>query len=223
MSQRLSSPLVDQPLARKQVQLFYVYDPMCSWCWGYRPTWLALAEQIKLQLPQVQLTYLLGGLAPDSDVPMPLEMQQFLANTWQKIATQLGTQFNFDFWRQCKPRRSSYPACRACLVARHYGLEQQMLFAIQQGYYLQAQNPSDDSTLIAFASQLGIDEADFRAKLTSSATQQQLLSELNVAQSLPVEGFPSLVLAIDQQSYCVPLDYKDVNVSLKAINKLLAE
>ncbi|MFT6977114.1 MAG: putative protein-disulfide isomerase, partial [Shewanella psychromarinicola] len=19
--------------------LYYVHDPMCSWCWGYRPTW----------------------------------------------------------------------------------------------------------------------------------------------------------------------------------------
>ncbi|MCP4060185.1 MAG: DsbA family protein, partial [Pseudoalteromonas sp.] len=23
-----------------QTKLIYVHDPMCSWCWGYKPTWL---------------------------------------------------------------------------------------------------------------------------------------------------------------------------------------
>ena len=42
--------------------LYYVHDPMCSWCWGFRPTWLALQDQ----LPEgVRVQRLLGGLAPD--------------------------------------------------------------------------------------------------------------------------------------------------------------
>ena len=52
-----------------QAILYYLHDPMCSWCWGYRPTWLKL----KAALPHyVQVEYLLGGLAPDNDEPMPV-------------------------------------------------------------------------------------------------------------------------------------------------------
>jgi putative protein-disulfide isomerase len=26
--------------------LYYVYDPMCSWCWGYKPVWLQIKEAV---------------------------------------------------------------------------------------------------------------------------------------------------------------------------------
>ena len=85
--------------------LYYVHDPMCSWCWGFRPTW----TEIKANLPEaVEIKYLLGGLAPDSDEPMPESMQSDIAGYWKIIQQRIpGTQFNFDFWDKCEPRRST--------------------------------------------------------------------------------------------------------------------
>lgn len=208
-------------LVSKKFQLFYVYDPMCSWCWGYRPTWLALQESLKKEFPEIDVVYLLGGLAPDSNEPMPIDMQQFLSKTWQTISDQLGTQFNFDFWKQCQPRRSTYPACRACLIARESGLEEQMNFAIQQAYYLQAQNPSDETTLIALAEQIGLDKKLFSEQLTATLTDQKLMDELDKAQSLPIRGFPSLVLSNDGVYQAVELDYQNWKNSFKAIEKII--
>lgn len=207
--------------AINKIQLFYVYDPMCSWCWGYRPTWLTLKKIIQEQLPDVEVSYLLGGLARDSDIMMAHEMQRFLAQTWHKIANQLGTQFNFDFWKICKPRRSTYPACRACLIAREFDLEQQMNFAIQQAYYLQAKNPSDDSTLIALAEKLGINGADFRSKLLASTTQQQLINEIELAHSLPIQGFPSLVIAVNSKFHPIAIDYQHWENTFQEIKKVI--
>ncbi|GLS89191.1 DsbA family protein [Psychromonas marina] len=205
-----------------KIQLYYVYDPMCSWCWGYRPTWLALKDALQTQLPEVEVSYLLGGLAADSDAPMPEDMQQFLAKTWHTIANQLGTQFNFDFWQDCQPRRSTYPACRACLIAREFGLEEQMKFAIQQAYYLQAKNPSDDSTLIALAGQLGINETEFSDKLLTSETQQKLMAEIELAHSLPIRGFPSLVMSINGKFHSIAIDYQHWENSFKEIKKAIS-
>ena len=117
-------------MTTESARLIYVYDPMCSWCWGYKPTWLALQQQLNEQIPSLKIDYRLGGLAPDSDVAMPQDMQQFLSQTWHKISAQLGTEFNHGFWQECQPRRSTYPACRACLIAREFGLEQAMILAI---------------------------------------------------------------------------------------------
>jgi len=40
----------------------------------------------------------LGGLAPDSDQPMPEQMQRYLQQTWQRFQQVVpGTRFNFDF------------------------------------------------------------------------------------------------------------------------------
>ncbi|MCW8956777.1 MAG: DsbA family protein, partial [Gammaproteobacteria bacterium] len=72
--------------------LYYIHDPMCSWCWGFRPVW----QQVQAKLPsQIKVQYVLGGLAPDSDNTMPQDMQINIATTWQTIQREIpGTQFN---------------------------------------------------------------------------------------------------------------------------------
>ena len=194
--------------------LMYIYDPMCSWCWGYRTTWQVLQEKLS---SKVEIKYLVGGLATDSDEPMPETMQHFLQQTWHNIAEQLGCEFNFDFWRKCQPRRSTYPACRAVIAAREHGLEQAMYLAIQQGYYLQAKNPSDNSTLTVIASSIGLDANAFGQALKSEKVNQQLLTEIAYVRQLPINGFPSLVLAINNQFIAIELDYKRWKTSYDSI------
>lgn len=194
--------------------LIYIYDPMCSWCWGYSATWQVLQEKLS---SMVEVKYIVGGLAADSDEPMPEKMQYFLQQTWHKIAAQLGTEFNFDFWTQCQPRRSTYPACRAVIAAREHGLEQAMYFAIQQGYYLHAKNPSDNATLIALATSIGLEANTFKKALMSEQVNQQLLTELDFVRQLPINGFPSLVLAINHQFIAIELDYKRWQTSYNRI------
>lgn len=200
--------------------LYYVYDPMCSWCWGYRDTWLELQEKLE---KVVAIKPVLGGLAEDSDEAMPEQMQLFLQQTWQKISQQLGAQFNFDFWTQCQPKRSTYPACRAIVFARQYQKEQAMCLAIQQAYYLQAQNPSDVATLTDIAAAIGLDRNLFSEQLNSERLKQQLRSEIAMARALPIQGFPSLVLAVDEDLYPIKLDYKNCQTSYDAIVAILTK
>ena len=88
--------------------LYYAHDPMCSWCWGYRRELVRLRQSLPAD---IRFTKLLGWLAPDSDEPMPQEMQQHLQQTWQRIQERIpGTEFNFNFWSECQPRRSTWPA-----------------------------------------------------------------------------------------------------------------
>ncbi|GGB46069.1 DsbA family protein [Shewanella inventionis] len=204
--------------------LYYVHDPMCSWCWGYRPTWDMLQQQLQLQLAvQLNVTYLVGGLAPDSSEPMPESMQQMLEQTWQKISQQLGTEFNHDFWRNGKPRRSTYLACRATLVARQYGQEQAMVNAIQHAYYLNARNPSDIDILCDLAASLGINAEQFKLQLSSEQIEQQLQTEIHFARQLPIQGFPSLVLVANNHAYPIKLDYQYWQTSLADIQTVLAK
>ena len=198
--------------------LYYVYDPMCSWCWGYHPTWQLLQQNLA---GAVNINYSLGGLAPDSYEPMAIEMQQFLQQTWQKIASQLGTRFNFDFWQLCQPRRSTYPACRAALLAREAGLEQEMYYAIQRAYYLEAKNPSNDEVLVQLAKGLGMDEQEFAENLNSQSTKQKLITEIEETRQLPISGFPSLVLQVEEQHYSIAIDYVDWQSSYQQIAKLI--
>jgi putative protein-disulfide isomerase len=198
--------------------IYYIYDPMCSWCWGYRNTWLTLVRHLEAI---VDIRYLVGGLAPDSDEIMPDDMQAFLQQTWQKIAEQLGVSFNFDFWTLCTPRRSTYPACRATLVARDYDKEKAMLHAIQSAYYCDAKNPSDNEVLISLAKDIGINDEEFREKLTSKDVNTKLFDEIAFVRKLPINGFPSLVLKVNGRYIGIPLDYLDYTKTLAAIKQAL--
>ena len=96
--------------------LYYVLDPMCSWCYAFSDSW----ESLKQQLPEeVKVHRILGGLAPDSDDPMPDAQQIGIAATWRNIEIRTGVPFNHDFWELNEPRRSTYPACRAVIAAEN--------------------------------------------------------------------------------------------------------
>ncbi|MGO3784621.1 MAG: DsbA family protein [Pseudoalteromonas prydzensis] len=200
-------------------QLIYVYDPMCSWCWGFKACWQRIQAALADEL---EIIYKVGGLAADSDQPMPEDMQLFLQKTWRRIAAETGADFNFDFWTHCQPRRSTYPACRAVIAARQYNKEQAMFEAIQKGYYLQAQNPSDISTLVRFAQQLDIDSSAFLSLLQSAQLEQQFQQELVYVQQLPAQGFPSLILLHKQQYYAIAINYTDAEQVIARIRSVLA-
>ena len=202
--------------------LYYVHDPMCSWCWAFRPILLQLRNHLS---EQIQWLSLLGGLAKDSSEPMPEQTKQFVQGQWHKIQTVVpNTKFNFDFWTQCQPRRSTYPACRAVIAAREQGIEfeQQMICAIQKAYYLEARNPSDLSTLNELAVEIGLDVNLFSKSLKSAETDQILLTEIKQASELGLNQFPSLLLEIKDFKYRIPIDYLNANNMIETIMQALA-
>jgi len=195
-------------------KLYYVYDPMCSWCWGYKPVW----EQIKQAVSdEVEIIYVLGGLASDTDEPMSGMMQAQIASYWKKIENFLGTKFNYEFWTENTPRRATYPACRAQLAARAQGQEQAMLEAIQEAYYLNARNPSENSVLIELAQQIGLDKAAFEGALLSPNTHQTLLTELRFSREIGGNSFPSLFIEKTGKIVEIAVDYKNADTTIELI------
>ena len=199
--------------------LYYIHDPMCSWCWGYRPTWDALQQALP---STVDVEYVAGGLASDSNEAMPIALQQMIQQHWRTIENKLGTRFNFDFWRENTPRRSTYNACRAAIAADNQGSQAQMVHAIQQGYYLRALNPSDVEVLINLAKELNDDSPDFNlaefiSDISSNSVDQELQRQITLARSLSQQGFPSLVLEVNGKRQPIPVNYDDHQITLDLI------
>ena len=201
----------------KSSLLYYIHDPMCSWCWGFQKTWQMLVQS----LPEdIQIRYVLGGLAPDSDEPMSDEMRHYIQSQWRKIQQRIpGVEFNRDFWHLCQPRRSTYPACRAVIAAKRQNpaLEVPMIQAIQQAYYLQAKNPSEDATLINLAKGLDLDIEQFSQDLNADQTQQQLEDDIQLTRDLGVNSFPSLVFEHEKGRKIIAIDYNDPQSMLAQI------
>lgn len=200
--------------------LYYFHDPMCSWCYAFQPIW----QEIKTALhSSVEVRNVLGGLAADDDEPMAASLQHTIKHHWQRIQQAVpGTKFNFEFWSACKPRRSTYPACRAVIAAvnQKQAIEDAMIEAIQRAYYLEARNPSDYLTHVELAEELQLDVARFKKDLTSAETDQELMRQIALTRSFNVPGFPGLVLALGNRQHVIPIDYINAESTLKVINGL---
>ena len=173
-------------------QLYLIVDPMCSWCWGFRPVWDTFQSRLP---PSIIVTDLMGGLAPDSTEPMDAQTQAYVQSAWHAVKARTGAQFNFSFWDTCQPKRATYPACRAVIAAgfQEKSGRAQLYAAIQRAYYLEARDPSDHDTLMALAAEIGLDATQFERDLTGAAVHTAFESELTQARSLGVSGFPTVL------------------------------
>jgi len=191
---------------------------MCSWCWAYRPTLLQLRDKLP---DNIAWQNVLGGLAPDNDEPMPEQMRQMLEGYWRQIQSSVGTEFNFDFWMKCQPRRDTYKACRAVIAASGQQAEEAMIEAIQKAYYLRAMNPSNPETLGDLAQEIGLNRERFMQDLVSAQLEDAFHRQLSLRAQLNVRSFPSLVLARGSKQVFIEHDNKDYRTSLAQIHDAL--
>ena len=191
---------------------------MCSWCWAYRPILLQLRENLPVTVHWQNVP---GGLAPDNDQPMPDETRNMVQGHWRNIQSSVGTEFNFDFWTKCQPRRDTYKACRAVVAATWQGAEEPMIEAIQKAYYLRAMNPSDPEILGDLAEELGLNRDRFMQDMVSAKLETEFQSHLSLRRRLNVRHFPSLVLSHDSGQTLIGHDYHDHHISLAEITECL--
>jgi putative protein-disulfide isomerase len=109
------------------------------------------------------------------------------------------------------------------LAAGKQQAEQAMIDAIQHAYYLRAMNPSDNSTLITLAVELGLNEKQFSEDLTSPEIQAALEQNFALRRKIGVYSFPSLVLVRGEVFLPIELDYQSYQTSLDAITIALEE
>jgi len=204
----------------KSSRIFYIHDPMCSWCYAFSQSWTALQRDLP---GNIEVVYLVGGLAPDTMQPMPLETQQMVQQVWRRIEQSVpGVHFNWEFWSRNTPIRSTYPACRAVLAAKkqRVSAEEEMIKAIQAAYYRQAKNPSLPETLQACAQTVGLDETVFSRDLVSVETQLQLQQDIQSARQMDVYSYPSLRLEHKGKVFPIAVDYREHRSMLDAISRI---
>lgn len=196
---------------------------MCSWCYAFSQSWNALLKALPRN---IEIVYLVGGLAPDTTEPMPLTTQKMVQQAWQRIEqTVPSVHFNWDFWSRNTPIRSTYPACRAVLAAKKQRTEAEveMIRAIQTAYYQQAKNPSLAETLHACAHEIGLDVSTFIEDLKSSAIENELQQQIQQARSMDVHSYPSLRLVNNNTVFPIAIDYLNHQTMLDAIKTIEAD
>lgn len=200
--------------------LFYIHDPMCSWCYAFERA----LSSLEANLPgSIQIKKLVGGLAPDTTAIMPLAMQQSIQDTWQRIEQMVPhIRFNYDFWSLNRPIRSTYPSCRAVLAASKQcaEFEDRMIHAIQNAYYQHAQNPALQAVLVECANDAGLEADQFVRDLHSFSVEKELQEHIGLARKMGATTFPSLRLRQGDRLTSIPIDYQSYELMLDEIKRV---
>lgn len=197
--------------------LYYIYDPMCSWCYAFSKSLNILKTKLS---KDINIVYIAGGLAPISELPMSQEQASYIENIWKNIEKQTNTKFNYDFWSNNIPRRSTYLSCQAVISAKLQNKELEMLAKIQEFYYLKALNPSDEDILIQAAKEINLDITKFKTDLYSEKVLDLFQKDLKKRDSLRVNSFPSLVLQYKKEAYPINISFDDTKNMINQINDL---
>ena len=196
--------------------LYYFGDPMCSWCWGFKPT----LEQVEREYPELRRVTVMGGLRRGEEEPMPEELVALIRGAWRRIEEATGQPFDHAFWDVHRPLQTTVPACRAVVAARALdpAREWPYMVGMFQSYFTRLRDPSRRETQLAVAEETGFDPKAFQAALESEKVDQTLQKDLEWSETLGIRGFPSLVLSVKDRYFLIAPGCQPIDSLRKSIN-----
>lgn len=173
--------------------LWYVADPMCSWCWGFSPVIEAIRREYGAR---VNVELLLGGLRPGTKHPMPSAQREEILHHWRTVQRMTGQPFRFE---GAMPEGFIYdtePASRGVVAASTISPEAAFPFfkAVQSAFYVEQQNVTHPVVLMQLAISAGLDARRFSQVFESETARNLTLGHFQKARRLGVQGFPAVMM-----------------------------
>ncbi len=204
------------------MNLIYIGDPMCSWCWGFAPVLDAVREQYA---DKFDFRIIVGGLRPGPQAePMDDRLRAFLREEWSKIQKVTGQPFDLAFLDRADFLYDTEPAARAIVAMRHLKPDAEFDFfkRLQRAFYAENTDISDPSRCRNLAEELGVDGAAFAARMASDEIIEATHRDFEEAQAIGVRGFPSLVVEADGAYGLVTYGYRTLDPIRAALDHVLA-
>jgi putative protein-disulfide isomerase len=187
------------------MQLIYIADPMCSWCYGFGPE----LAKLLAHHPEAQLDIVMGGLRPFNTQPTTQEFRDMLREHWHHVATASGLPFSEAALERPGFVYDTEPACRAVVNARTVDAAKTLpyLKAVQAAFYRDGRDVTSGDELADIAGENGFERDTFRMHLDSEAMREKTRGDFARTQSLGVGGFPTLGVLHGSQVYLVTSGY----------------
>jgi putative protein-disulfide isomerase len=177
----------------EKVEVIYVGDPMCSWCYGFAPEFAKFYEAYR---GKVDFRLLMGGLRPYTKEPMNADRKGFLRKHWADVGRATGQPFNFDILEVDGFLYDTERAARAVVVVQDMSPENTYAFfkSIQHTFYVENKNTNDVATYVDLLPRFGIDGEAFRARYESDEYKLKTRQQFSEASSMGATSFPTILI-----------------------------
>ncbi|QJR13749.1 DsbA family protein [Usitatibacter palustris] len=192
------------------MQLVYVADPLCSWCYGFGPELTRLLER----LPQAKVDLVMGGLRPYNTERMSQPFREMLASHWKHVGATSHLPFNEALIASDTFIYDTEPACRAVVVARGLFAANAFTYmkAVQTAFYRDARDVTQPEVLADIAAESGYGRDAFLELLQSDKAREATRGDFAVTQSMGIGGFPTLAVSYSKKLFLVASGFTKTDV-----------
>jgi putative protein-disulfide isomerase len=205
------------------MQLTYVADPMCSWCWGFssQPLTALLADG------EHTLTLLMGGLRPYTTEPLGEAKAREILGHWHRVAEASGAPFAPEPHAAMQAAGFVYdtePASRAVVVAREHWPDRAwaLMKAVQRAFYADARDVTQAEVLADIGAECGIDRDAFVAAFDASDARAATARDFEQSQAWGIRGFPALIAEHGGRLHLIANGYTPVEALRERLQQLAA-
>ncbi len=188
----------------KIMKIYYLFDPLCGWCYGAKPALETVASQYPVELTPTGLFFRSGRV-------MDADFAQYAWGNDERIGRLTGQAFSTAYREnvlQGGGQFDSQNSLLALTAVREIAPEQELavLSALQTARYVDGRNNADLRVIADVLQTQGL--GDIVPKLSDPVTEQSLLARIQFGQQLArrlgVPGVPQLVVERDGQFEAVP-------------------
>lgn len=181
-----------------KINLYYVTDPLCSFCWAFEPTLRKFRYEYANYIDH-DLT-VMGGMIENwetynGDGANGIQTAVDVAEHWRKVGDFTRMPIDGRVWLD-EPIASSYPSSKVYQIIRRDFPDKADLFLrkLRERVMLHNQDISKSSVLAILLEDLGFDSRPVLSAAESFEGRSLLSSDLSLASALSATGFPTVVL-----------------------------
>lgn len=185
--------------------VYYFYDALCSWCYGFSPVIKDFQEDFR---EQYQVEVISGGMQ-SGDRKQPVSaIRDYLKSAYQNVTDRTGVQFGENFMEVLEEGNrvlDSVPPSIALSVVKDLKPEKALDFAsfIQEAIYYTGIDWNNPEAFVPYAEKIGIERELFLNKFGEDKYLQKAKADFKMAGDFGINGFPSVVLKKGDKFYLI--------------------
>lgn len=191
-------------------KIFYIYDALCGWCYGFSPVIEQLYNTYK---DEIDFEVLSGGMIMGSRVGPVGKIAPYISNAYKDVERAAGVKFGEEFLENILKNGtavfSSEKPAVAMSVFKTYYPDKTVLFAgtLQKAIYYDGMEPEDVEAYGKYARQYGIDPLEFIAKMEEKNYRDMAECEFQQVAEWGIGGFPTVVYQQGDKFYLIARGY----------------
>lgn len=203
----------------KSGKLIYVGDPICSSCFAFASEIKALKKEFEGKL---DFQIVLGGLRPYGRESITT-MRDYLLPHFENLARMTGLPIQSGILGDSSFILDTEPPSRAIRIARELAPELELEFyeQVQRAFYLDNSDTNFVEAYLGFVEDFGIDKEVFKSKFESTEMKNLVKADFELARSLGVNAFPTLLLESERQISIVSRGYAKSTALIPVIKSRL--